>query len=218
MRTFLPILVGVAVTASAFGRAGKPQLPQPARQQAQDTPRPANSPVPATATVNELIAGLKSPDVLKRRQAASALGHRGSLAVAAVPALVAVLKDDPVPTVRSQAAAALGGIGILAKAAVPDLLNALKDGDALVRETAAEALADIRVDAPKVVPALVALLSDKEIDVRCAAAASLGDFGAAAQSAVEDLKKAHKDKHPFVSEAAGDALKAIDRAVRRIGS
>src|SRR6187200_2372167 len=99
MRVVLSIVVGAVAAVPAFGRADERQPPQPARQQTQDTPRPANSPTPAAATINELIAGLKSPEMIKRRQAASALGHRGTLAVSAVPALVAVLKEDAVPAV-----------------------------------------------------------------------------------------------------------------------
>src|SRR5262245_56720815 len=111
MKTVFPILLSLTAAILTSGRA-ESQPPQPARQQAKDTPRPAPSPNPSTATVTEMVAALKSPDVPKRRQAASALGHRGSLAVSAVPALVAVLKEDPVAAVRSQAAEALGGIGI----------------------------------------------------------------------------------------------------------
>jgi hypothetical protein len=207
-RTSRLILIAT-LTVALFGRAGAQQIPVPERKAVQDAKTgPAGKAAPvAPATIEELVAGLKDPNPAKRRQSATGLGRHGPRAVVAVPALVAVLKGDKEPAVRSQAAEALGGIGTSARGAVPDLLNALKDEDALVRETAAEALADIKFDGPKVVPALVALLADADMNVRCAAAHSLGDFGAAAQSAVAELKKVQQqDKHPFVREAAADAL------------
>jgi HEAT repeat protein len=215
------LMLIAGLTVPLFGRAEAQQIPVPERKAVPDTPagQPGKAAPVALASIDELVAGLKDPNPAKRRLAATGLSRHGPRAVVAVPALVAVLKGDKEPAVRSQAAEALGGIGSSARRAVPDLLNALKDDDALVRETAAEALADIKVDGPKVVPALVALLADADMNVRCAAAHSLGDFGLAAQSAVAELKKVQQqDKHPFVREAAGDALKAIDRAVRSIGS
>jgi hypothetical protein len=57
------------------------------------------------------------------------------------------------------------------------------------------------------------------MNVRCAAARSIGDFGTAARTAVLALQNAQKnDKHPVVREAAADALKAIDRAARKLDS
>jgi HEAT repeat protein len=222
MKPLLPVLFGLALLLPATGRADDP-APLPQRQSAKDASgaaQPGATAAPtAEATIEELIAGLKHKEVSKRRLAALTLGHRGPRAAAAVPALVAALKEDKEPAVRAQAAEALGGIRILAKAALPDLLNALKDADASVRETAAEALADIGSDAAKVIPALLPLLSDADMNVRCAAARSIGDFGTAARTAVPALQNAQKnDKHPFVREAAADALKDIDRATRKLDS
>jgi HEAT repeat protein len=222
MKAILTVLLALPLAGCALGTADDP--PAPAEKKAErrvktirgdDAPKPAAG---AEQPLSDLIAALKDPKVTKRRQAAAMIGGRGAKAAPAVPALTAAVKDDPEPAMRSQAAEALGGIGLQAKAAVPTLLNALNDKDALVRETAAEALADIGVEAKTVVPALVKLLGDTDMNVRCAAANSLADFGSAAQSAIPELKKALKDKHPFVREAAAEAIKAIDRAGRRIGS
>jgi HEAT repeat protein len=166
----------------------------------------------------ELIKQLKDQSVVNRRTAAQQLGARGVRAVEAVPAMIEALGDSEA-VVRSSVAEALGGIGVTAKASVPTLLKLLKDADAGVRETAAEALADIGADAPKVVPALLELLSDKDMNVRCAAAKSLGDYRSAAQDAIPALKKLQQqDKHPFVREAAAEALDTISKAIRRLDS
>jgi HEAT repeat protein len=71
------------------------------------------------------------------------LGQIGPAAKEAVPALIAVLKDED-SELRASAATALGGIGPAAKEAVPALSVALKDKDKRVREIAASALRKIR--------------------------------------------------------------------------
>ena len=66
----------------------------------------------------------------------------GSGAKAAVPALIATLKDKE-RSPRIWAAIALGAIGAEAKAAVPALRAALKLKDESVRSAAAEAIKNI---------------------------------------------------------------------------
>lgn len=189
---------------------------------AADLPGKADPNTPAAnakpATIEELKTQLKDKSPSVRRKAAQQLGGRGVRAMEAVPALIDTLGDAE-PTVRSSAAEALGGVGIMARAALPALIKLLKDADANVRETAAEALSDIGVDAPKVIPELMNLLSDEDMNVRCAGARAIGDFRGAARDAVEALQKLQKqDKHPFVREAAGDALQTIQRALQRLDS
>jgi HEAT repeat protein len=177
----------------------------------------AKAPPPKQPTVAELVKQLDDADAKVRRRAAQDLGRRND--AAAVAPLVATLKKDKEPAVRTAAAEGLGSLKKLAKAAIPDLLAALKDKDALVRETAAESLADINLEPAKVVPALVELLGDSDMNVRCAAATSLGDFKLSAQSAVTALDKVRKnDKHPFVREAADEAIQVINKAVSKVGS
>ena len=88
--------------------------------------------------VPALIHKLKDKDLGTRQKAARALGKLGA---AAVPVLIAVLKDeDENKDARSGAALALGEIGSAAKEAVPALIAALKDKDKQVRTNAAYAL------------------------------------------------------------------------------
>ncbi|MCS7079357.1 MAG: HEAT repeat domain-containing protein [Chloracidobacterium sp.] len=82
------------------------------------------------------VADLTSPDRQTRRRAAAALGNRRLQA--AVPALLATLKDDLDAGVRAAAAVALGKIK--APEAIPPLVNALREPDADVRRAALRAL------------------------------------------------------------------------------
>lgn len=74
--------------------------------------------------VPELVAALKSPDPLVRKNAAEVLARMGSDAKPAVAALVQLL-DDPDETIRKTAARTLGRIGPDAAAAVPALMRTL---------------------------------------------------------------------------------------------
>ncbi len=82
------------------------------------------------------LADLTSPDRRTRRRAAAALGDRRLQA--AMPALVATLRDDPDAGVRAEAAVALGKIK--APETIPLLITVLREPDAGVRRAALCAL------------------------------------------------------------------------------
>lgn len=93
---------------------------------------------------------------------------------AAVPALMAALKDED-DLVRREAAAVLKQIGDAS--AVPALIETLKDEDVAIRQAAAEALG--RIGGPSAVPGLVGILKDKGVDqgIRQAAIETLREAG-----------------------------------------
>jgi HEAT repeat protein len=90
--------------------------------------------------VGPLTAALKHTDASVRRGAAAALGHMGPDARDAVPALIAMVKNDADSDVREAVVRALGSIGPDAKAAAPALRDALTDKEQHIREAAAAAL------------------------------------------------------------------------------
>ena len=90
--------------------------------------------------VGPLTAALKHTDASVRRGAAAALGHMGPDARDAVPALIAMVKNDADSDVREAVVPALGSIGPDAKAAAPALRDALTDKEQHIREAAAAAL------------------------------------------------------------------------------
>jgi HEAT repeat protein len=99
----------------------------------------------ALVDVLKAPAGKDGPSPQTRRHACVGLGEMGPKAKAAVPDLVATLKD-PNWIVREQAAVALGKIGPGAVAALPALQKAISDSDPDVRR---EALAAVRRIGPK---------------------------------------------------------------------
>src|SRR5262249_6411175 len=99
-----------------------------------------------------------------REWASVALGGIGPGAKAAVPALLAIVKDKSnLSQVRYAAGVALGKIGPEARAAVPDLLEVLTDpkSDATLRALAVYALGGIGPAAKAAVPTLTALARDR---------------------------------------------------------
>jgi HEAT repeat protein len=90
---------------------------------------------PVTHWVNEA----KKPDAKARQKAVVALGHVGTADPAALPALIAAVKDSDAG-VRRAAVLALLNIGPAAKDAVPALREAKNDSDPTVRSHAARAL------------------------------------------------------------------------------
>lgn len=119
--------------------------------------------------VVDLLPYLQADAPATRRRAALALSRLGPQAIAAVPALCAVLHEEA-DVVRFWAAKALGNIGPDAAQAIGPLRHALQDADPNVRWEAATALA-------KIDPAAISehdwrrLLSDPDPGVRQRAAA-----------------------------------------------
>ena len=131
-----------------------------------------------------LVDGLTAPDPNRRLWAVSVLAVKGPEARAAVPELIAVLKQDDVARVRAGAALALGKMGAEARSACPGLIEALKDPAAPVRATAALALGLIGPEAHGAGPALAAALTDEDAEVAASAATALGNLGPEAEAAV----------------------------------
>ena len=84
----------------------------------------------------------KKPDAKSRKKAVKELGHIGKADPAAIPAVIAALKDFE-PVVRREAALALLNL-VDASEAADALTEATHDKDPKVREYATEALARIR--------------------------------------------------------------------------
>lgn len=141
-------------------------------------------PVPSPSEANEiqaLIAQLGHRDAVERTQAALELALRGATAAAAIPALVAALRD-PEPSVRVAAARGIQGVGFVGRVGetAPGLLRALLDPAPAVRAEAARALSEIGPLGPlepQAIQALKRSLADPDRRVRDAATESLGYLG-----------------------------------------
>ncbi len=129
----------------------------------------------------ELIGPAKSPKVL--------------------PAILAVLRDDPEPRVREAAAHALGRLGPKAREekirfeeARDALISALRtDSAGPVRKAAATALGQLGPEAEKAVLSLAAALKDAYPDTQAAAAAALHRLGPVARDALPELQAVLRD-------------------------
>ena len=165
---------------------------------------------PEKYQIQELRKHLNSPDVDERLFAIKTLQKIGP---AAVPALVAVLKDDDAK-VRRRATYALGRIGPAADAAIPDLVAAIKDATVEVRRVAVSALGRIGPAADAAIPDLVAALSDDDAKTQKSAAFALGRIGRG-RPAVPALVAALKDEDSWVRQSAAFALGESVRRPRR---
>lgn len=142
-----------------------------------------------------LVAALSSAQPNQRRQLVRVLGKIGD--DHAVPALLALLDDDP--EIASMAVSALGAIG--GGPALRALVSRLGQGELKFREDLTTSLAGFGSAA---VADLAAALSRPEAHVREHAADVLGDLGEPA--AAEALARALGDAVPAVREAALLAL------------
>jgi HEAT repeat protein len=133
---------------------------------------------------------LKDDSPRVRRVAAEELGRRGAKAEDAVPALVALLRQDKAEPVRQAAAEALAKVG---PRAVPALVDVLKDREPSSRDAAANSLRLMGPGAKEAVTALAARLKDDSPDVRQRAAEALGAIGPDAKDAAPALVEALKD-------------------------
>lgn len=87
---------------------------------------------------------LKKPDAKARKKAVVALESVGSADPAAIPAIIATLKDSD-PTVRDTAVLAILNIGPDAHGAAPALEGLKNDPDAKVRAHALKAIERVKV-------------------------------------------------------------------------
>jgi HEAT repeat protein len=99
-------------------------------------------------SLSSWVADLKGAAPYTRNAAAYAIGGMGADASAAVPALIAALKD-PEATVRFPVCIALREIGPAAKDAVPALTEALEDRNDDVAAMARKALIKITGEDPR---------------------------------------------------------------------
>jgi HEAT repeat protein len=176
------------------------------------------------------------PDFGVRCAAADALGRFGSTAKAAIPVLIAVVKEmkalqkqkgarkipdsappplaprlwfpDPVERLELAAGHALCNIG---EAAVPAIIPLLKEKDKDLRSTGLLILADIGTRAKGAVLAIVERLDDAEAEVREDATTALGSLGRAAVPSLPALRQRFQDSSPRVRVSAGSAALSIDR-------
>jgi hypothetical protein len=98
---------------------------------------------------------LKSQDIEVRYHAINCLGAMGADAGEAVPALSAVMLEDPDREARSRAALALSKMGLASRPAANALAVALGDEEPFVRMNAATALFQMRTGCHCAVPALI---------------------------------------------------------------
>ena len=135
-----------------------------------------------------------------------------AIGAAAVPALVAVLKDER-ENVRASAAYALGEMGPVAAEAVDALITLLTDESEEVRRHAISALGMIKVPTSKTVPALVKVLENPEdTDLAFFAAQALTRIGPDATEAVPALGGALMSESAYVRGFSSEALSRIGTA------
>jgi HEAT repeat protein/S1-C subfamily serine protease len=158
----------------------------------------------SVAVLTEALQDMSCPSA--RAYAAEALGKMETFARAALPALVAALKD-PETEVRRNASAALGKIGLPAReAAYAELLAVLQDRDEEVRRTAKGALLQLGDPAPADRPRLATTLGERtgSREGRIYAAAGLGALGE--ESIPSLLDALANDPDPEVASVACFAL------------
>ncbi len=159
---------------------------------------PAVTALPALRRLSEHDA-----DPIVRAEAAKAVASLDPKDEAAVPRLVAMLKDESAK-VRRRAAECLGDLGPRARSAVAALVKAVADPDPMVSWAAIDALGLIGPDAESAVPVLVAAL--QEAGTRGAAVDALGLMGPKAQAAVPALERVLKEGDGPVRWAAAAGL------------
>lgn len=122
--------------------------------------------------VNELINDLHSETEWKRRLAAVELGHLGSGAQQASPALRGLLQDSQ-PEVRKAATLALARIGVFSSEMISPLLEILQGDNDHDKYLAAKVLGRIGAEAKAAVPLLEQEQQTGQEDVKRAAAEAL---------------------------------------------
>ena len=162
---------------------------------------------------------------LKRSLAAGLLSEFGCKDHRALPAIIAVLKQDHDPEVRAAAAWALSECrhvsGVLEWAYYDDaelaatiaIIEAFRDKDPSVRASAVRAYHSARFDAGPPVELLIKDLKRQDNTIaRVIAAEGLADLGKEATNAVGALMDALHDTNSVVRQIATNALLQIDPA------
>jgi HEAT repeat protein len=162
---------------------------------------PAAAAVPALRRLAE-----HDPDPLVRVEAARAVAGLDPKDEAALPRLVAALRDGA-GKVRKRTAECLGDLGPRARPAVADLVRAAGDADPAVSWAAIDALGQLGPDAAPAVPALVEAL--RSASTRGAAVDALGQVGPKARAAVPALERVLRGEDHSVRWAAASALVRI---------
>lgn len=131
-------------------------------------------------TIPELIQNLSDPVVEVRAQAAKTLGERGSVAKAAIPALLKAV-NDRFAAVRDSAIASLSKINL--DSTVSALIQNLDDDDDRVRNSAARGISTMveRFDLPEstkqqVFQALAKAVNNRSCFVRSTVMSTLGEL------------------------------------------
>jgi HEAT repeat protein len=174
------------------------------------------------------VNALDSRDGKVRHRAIFALGAIGQEASEGVPALSAILLDDPDRAIRSEVALALSKMDPASRAAVPALTVALEDEEPQVRMYAAVALFRLREEARPAVPTLIRGLKDElnwtlieafKLTVREMEAMTLGRASAGTADGVPALMEALESaKTDHTRRSAARALGAVGPEARPAAS
>ena len=192
------------------------------------------------SAIPAIVNAMTDPDGFVRYEAGRALSHFGPKAKAAVPQIMAMLKDPKSKSeLRYDAIRVLPDIGPDTKAALGVLVESLDDKEAEVRnaslfaiselgglsdesmiprlieflddeETTSNACLVLGCFGKEGVPPIRALLKDKSPEKRKSALEVLGLIGVAAREALPDVVKMLSDKVPEVRVQACEAIIAID--------
>jgi HEAT repeat protein len=160
-------------------------------------------------TVQEWVNDLHAPEEQKRLKAVMALGEMGPTAKAALPALIAALRD-PNRLVRVEVVWSLVFIDPTGDEVLIHLYVAVKDPDVGVRTTAVQAIGKLGPRAAPAIPELERLLLDPAPAVRLAAVQALVDMGPKAHSSrafLEDISE--HDRDLAVRQAAAAAARGM---------
>jgi len=216
---FVRLLMALFLIGSTFISALYPAA-------AQD---PAATEKEFIAQIERLIESLINEDGDAQDEAILSLGHIGdrisvelpaipmssALKEAAVPVLIAALKENEDIDIQSSAASALGLFGEAAKSAVPSLIAALKDGRIwYLQDNAARTLGFLRKEAKDAVPALIEALKVESEEVQSTAIEALGLIGAKPEISVPALIAIFKDGDQFHRSNAAYALAGISTSLR----
>ena len=171
--------------------------------------------VKQSPTLQSYINDLQAGDERARLTAALGLGVMGRQAKPAIPAMIVALRDTN-KYVRTLIAWSLVYVDPMGEEVLAPLCTATWDSEFLVRQKAAEALGKIGPPAYPAVPELIRLLKDPFPTVRGASAQAQGQIGKGALEARPYLEAvAEDDIDDKVRQAAGDAVKWIDLAVKQ---